>query len=395
MVERPFWLARLHDAWRRAPVAWLSGVRRVGKTTLAHQVPSARYLNCDLPSTARLLADPEPYLAAVREPVLILDEVHQLPDPSRTLKIAADAFPHLKILAAGSSTLAATAKFRDNLAGRKREVVLLPVLGEELERFGRVDLTQRLRRGGLPPALLAAESDPELYAEWLDSFFARDVQELFRIGKRGAFLLLLEVLLRQSGGLFEVSSLAKATGLSRPTVMTYLDVLQVTHAVYVLRPYHAGGRRELLAQPKLYGFDTGFVVHAHGWSELRPDDCGLLWEHLVLDTLRSMSGLPRLHFWRDKERREVDFVLPRARGACDAIECQWRASAFDPKPLAAFRGHYPAGLNLVVTADTRETHERRFGPLRVRFCDLAGLRAGLTAQSAAPAAAGSPRTRPQ
>lgn len=60
----------------------------------------------------------------MRRPVVVFDEVHQLADPSRLLKIGADAFPRIKILATGSSTLAATQKFRDSLAGRKRVVEL-------------------------------------------------------------------------------------------------------------------------------------------------------------------------------------------------------------------------------------------------------------------------------
>jgi predicted AAA+ superfamily ATPase len=156
----------------------------------------------------------------VGQPIVILDEVHQLPDPSRVLKIAADEFPGLKVLATGSSTLAATEKFRDSLTGRKRQVHLLPVLSAELPAFGIRSLELRLHRGGLPAALLADEHDPETYAEWLDSFFARDVQELFRVEKRTSFLKLVETLLRQSGGLAEVTSLAAASGLSRPTVGT-------------------------------------------------------------------------------------------------------------------------------------------------------------------------------
>lgn len=88
----------------------------------------------------------------------MLDEVHQLPDPSRILKIAADAFPELRVLATGSSTLAATHKFRDSLTERKRAVEMVPVLAEETGSFGVSDLENRLLRGGLPPALLGADA---------------------------------------------------------------------------------------------------------------------------------------------------------------------------------------------------------------------------------------------
>lgn len=364
---------RLGTAWKQAPVLWLTGVRRAGKTVLAREIGNAEFLNCDLPSVAERLRDPEGFFRAVKHPVVVLDEVHQLPDPSRILKIAADAFPHLRVLATGSSTLAATQKFRDSLAGRKRSVELTPVLMEELAAFGVKDPRERLLRGGLPPALLDGSHSPEFYAEWLDSYFARDVQELFRLEKRTEFLRLLELVLRQSGGMLEISSLAKHTGVSRPTVVNWLEVFQVTHVAHGLRPYAAGGRREVLAQPKVYGFDTGFVCHAHGWDSLRNEDCGLLWEHLVLDTLRSIP-VPKLHFWRDKQQREVDFVVPRGREAVDAVECKWNADAFEPRGLSAFRENYPRGRNFVVSPQVTTGYRRRIGELAVEFLPIAELR---------------------
>jgi hypothetical protein len=372
-VPRPFWLQRLAAAWRKAPIVWLSGVRRVGKTTLARQLDGALYLNCDLPSTADRLADPERCFAAVQSPIVVLDEVHRLPDPSRVLKIAADEFPQLKLLATGSSTLAATEKFRDSLTGRKRSVHLLPVLASELQAFGIQDLAVRLRRGGLPAALLSPDLDAELYGEWLDSFYARDIQELFRVEKRRAFLALVRLLLRQSGSLLEVTSLARATELSRPTVMTYLDVLETTHAITVLRPFHDGGRQELVRQPKAYGFDTGFACHARGWSDLRPEDCGLLWEHLVLESLLTHLGPNAVYFWRDKQQHEVDFVVRDGARAQHAIECKWSRSAFDPRGLAAFRREHPAGRNWVVLPARSPTTHRSCGDLEVTFLGLEAL----------------------
>jgi len=105
--------------------------------------------------------------------------------------------------------------------------------------------------------LVAKERDGEAYAEWLDSFYARDIQELFHVEKRAAFLRVCELLMRQSGGLFEATSLARSAGISRPTVLSWLDVLTTTHAVTVVRPHHGGATREIVAQPKVYAFDTG------------------------------------------------------------------------------------------------------------------------------------------
>ena len=377
MYARPLWTARLEHAWRRAPIAWLSGVRRSGKTTLARSLADATYLNCDLPSVAARLTDPEAFFASLTTGAVIFDEIHQLPDPSRILKIGADTRPDLRLLATGSSTLAATRKFRDTLTGRKRHVHLLPVLAEESPVFGVPRVEDRLLRGGLPQALLAQELEAEFFREWLDSYYARDVQELFRVEKRSAFLQLVELLLRQSGGLMEITSLAKAVGLSRPTVMAYIEVLRATHVIHVLRPFRAGARRELLAQPKAYGFDTGFVAHLRGWDTLRPEDCGRLWEQLVLDTLLSLSELGPIHFWRDRSQREVDFVLPRGRGTCDAIECKWSAQAWEPRNLQAFREAHPRGRNFVVCPYVIEPYSARSSGLEVRVLGPSALRSEL------------------
>lgn len=102
MIERPLWLDRLETAWSRRSIVWLSGVRRVGKTTLAGMLPDAEYFNCDLPSVRRGLADPELFLSRQSAGSrLILDEVHRLDNPSEVLKIAADEYPRLQILATG------------------------------------------------------------------------------------------------------------------------------------------------------------------------------------------------------------------------------------------------------------------------------------------------------
>jgi uncharacterized protein len=288
MINRSFWLQRLHSAWEETPIAWLCGVRRVGKTTLAGSLGADQvlYLNCDLPSTEEVIADPEMFYRGCTKPVVVFDEIHQLRDPARVLKIGADAFPKLKILATGSSTLAASKKFRDTLTGRKRLVHLTPVLWDELEAFG-VTLQKRLFHGGLPPALLAESKKPSFYREWLDSFFARDIQRLFGFRDINRFNALFEYLLKQSGGQFEVTKTATALGITRPTVESHVSALEITQAVTLVRPFHGGGLNELVKQPKIYGFDTGFVSFARGWDPLRQDDFGPLWEHIVLEHLQA------------------------------------------------------------------------------------------------------------
>jgi uncharacterized protein len=375
MIQRPFWLQRMEAAWREAPIAWLCGVRRSGKTTLAESLGTDQvlYVNCDLPMVEDMVRDPLVFFRGCAKPVVVLDEVHQLRDPARLLKIGADAFPKLKILATGSSTLAASKKFRDTLTGRKRVVHLTPVLWDELPAFG-ITLPQRLFHGGLPPALLAESKKPAFYREWMDSFFARDIQRLFGFRDINRFNALFEYLLRQSGGQLEVTKTATALGITRPTVESHLGALEITHAIALVRPFHGGGQNELVKQPKVYGFDTGFVSFARGWDPLRQEDLGLLWEHLVLEHLQAHFPDTPVRYWRDKQGREVDFVLAHGRDAVDAIECKWNSDTFDCDALAVFRSHYPKGRNYLVSPSGEPSYTKRFGVLQVRICTPSELR---------------------
>ncbi|MDW7759545.1 MAG: ATP-binding protein [Acidobacteriota bacterium] len=367
-------MKRIHEAWKKRPIVWLAGVRRVGKTTLARMLADTVHLNCDLPSDARRLEDPELFLGAqTKGAVVVLDEIHRLPDPSRILKIAADVYPQLRILATGSSTLAATRKFRDTLTGRKVVIHLSPVLWSECrDDFGIADLDQRLHYGGLPEFLLSPVKDESLFSEWMDSFYARDIQELFAVRERAGFLNLFRLLLRQSGGLADYSALSRECDISRQTVKTYLEALSIACAVIAVSPFHGGGRQELVKRPKVYGFDTGFVAYARGWTDIRDDDRGLLWEHLVLDSLRAKTGGEGLHHWRDKSGREVDFVVRRGREV-DAVECKINPDRFDAASLAVFREAYPRGRNLLVCPGVDEPYERRIKGLVVRVVGTQAL----------------------
>ncbi len=369
MVARPFWLQRIEEVWEQVPIAWLCGVRRCGKTTLAESLGDKRihYINCDLPSVEDMVRDPQVFFRSCGRPVVVFDEIHQLRDPARVLKIGADGFPKLKILATGSSTLAASRKFRDTLTGRKRLVHLTPVLWDELSTFG-VTLPQRLFHGGLPLAMLAESKKPAPYREWMDSFFARDIQRLFGFRDMNRWNALFEYLLRQSGGQFEVTKTAAALGITRPTVESHVRALEITHAVTLVRPFHGAGQHELVKQPKVYAFDTGFVSFARGWDPLRHEDLGILWEHLVLEHLQAYFPDQPMRYWRDKSGHEVDFVVTRKRDEVDAIECKWDARSFDSSALQVFRGFYPKGRNYLVSPSGAPGYVKRVGGHDVRVC---------------------------
>jgi predicted AAA+ superfamily ATPase len=322
------------------------------------------------------LEDPELFFRKVGRGLIVLDEIHRLPNPSETLKIAADHFPGVDVVATGSSTLAARRKFRDTLTGRKVEVWLTPMIGRDVADFGLPGATmdRRLLHGGLPPFYLGDGPDDAAFAEWIDSYWAKDLQELFVVDKKAAFFKLVELLFRQSGGLFEAQSFTAPCELSRQTVQHYLEILETTLLATVLRPYSGGAAAELSHQPRVYMFDTGFVAYFRGWDALRPEDRGSLLEHLVLTEIQARFPRQAAFYWRDKQKHEVDFVLkPGRTRQVVAIECKAAASAFDPAGLAAFRRRHAAGVNLLVCLEAPVATTRRIGGLDVEIVPYSAL----------------------
>lgn len=373
MVQRPWWQGRVEQAWQERSLVWLSGVRRVGKTLLCQSLKDVEYFDCELPRTRRLMEDPEGFLEQYRGRRIILDEIHRLLNPSELLKIAADHYRDTKVLATGSSMLGASSKFRDSLAGRKAEVWLTPMILEDLVAFGQPDLRHRLLHGGLPPFFLAKSVPEPAFQEWMDAYWAKDIQTLFRLERRHSFERFAELLFAQSGGLFEATRFTRTCEVSRQTIMNYLAVLESTYLAHVVRPFSTHRVTEIVAAPKVYAFDTGFVCYHRGWTTLRPEDLGLLWEHLVLNELQAHLQTRGIGYWRDKRGHEIDFVLVRRGRAPLALECKWSADDVDLTNLRAFAHHYPKAEIRVVVQDVDRSYQRRSDSLTVTYCGLKGL----------------------
>ena len=94
MIKRTFWIDEIEKAWQELSIVWLSGIRRVGKTSLCKSLDNIEFFNCDLPRIQKLLIDPEQFfLQQTSGKRIVLDAIHKLDDPSMVLKIGADEFP--------------------------------------------------------------------------------------------------------------------------------------------------------------------------------------------------------------------------------------------------------------------------------------------------------------
>ena len=376
-IERISWWKRIEQAWQERSIVWLMGVRRMGKTKLCQGLGNVEYFDCEKPTVQQQIeGGVEKFLESQQGKRIILDEIHCLSNPSSVLKIAADHYPTVKIIATGSSTLGASAKFKDTLAGRKREVWLTALLLEEIDKIEGFTIERRLLFGGLP-AYFTAKNLPETdFREWMDAYWAKDIQELFTVGKRHSFQKFAALLWAQSGGLFEASKFAASCEVSRPTINNYLAILEETFVVHVIRPFSNYRQTEIVSAPKVYGFDTGFVCYAKMWRQLRQEDYGVLWEHCVLNEIQAYLQIRSINYWRSKRGHEIDFVLRTHRDKITAIECKFSSLSMQGdkaaysaigKNFAAFRELYPDGENYVVCYDVSMPFQRKHGDIILSF----------------------------
>lgn len=374
IIERPFWKQLIEQAWQQKNIIWLMGVRRVGKTSLCHSIENITYFDCERPRVRELFVDPEDFLESNKGKIIALDEIHRLDNPSELLKLAADYYPETKIIATGSSTLGASAKFKDTLTGRKREIWLTPMLLDEMAYFGTPDIRHRFLFGGFPSFFTKKQLPEPDFHEWIDAYWAKDIQDMFSVSKRSPFQKFAELLLANSGGIFEATRFTAPCEVSRPTLMNYLSVLEETFVVHTVRPYSTHKPTEIVMAPKIYGFDTGFVCYAKGRSTLRAEDTGLMWEHCVLNELHAHLQTRTINYWRDKRDNEIDFVISnRAGNRLTAIECKFNSFSEDIlssgiiKNFEAFRNLYPEGDNFVVSYNIDTPYTKMYKNLVVHF----------------------------
>jgi len=379
MIKRSFWIEKIEDFWEKKSIIWLSGVRRAGKTFLCKSIENVEYFDCELMSVRKELENYEMFLKKFgdKKRKIVLDEIHKLENPSEILKVAADYHKNLKIIATGSSMLGASVKFKDTLTDRKSNLLFTPMITYDLKDFKNEDIPHRFLHGGLPPFFLSKDLPEHGFQDWIDSYWAKDVQELFRLLNRSSFQKFFELLFIQSGGIFEATRFTQDCEVSRTSITNYLKVLEETFVVHIIKPFSTRKSTEIVSAPKVYAFDTGFVCYHKGWNKLRDDDYGILWEHFVLNELIARMQSRRINYWRDKKGHEIDFIIQQRGKAPIAIECKWLSGKFDPKNLEVFRNLYPNGKNFVVSGDINRSYFKEYNGVEVQFVNLNSLMKGL------------------
>jgi uncharacterized protein len=306
---------------RQAAVAIL-GPRQVGKTTLALEIGAQRqaiYLDLEDPDDRARLASPALFLEAHQDQLVILDEIHRMPELFDTLRGIIDRGRRSdrgrgRFLILGSASLDLLRQ-SETLAGRIAYIEMGPLVAPEVGPT-RADRERLWLRGGYPDPFLAA-TDREgllLRRDFIRTYLERDVP-LF--GPRipattlGRFW---SILAHHHGTLLNASELARALEISAPTVTRYIDLLSDLFLVRRLPAFHGNFGKRLTKSPRVYIRDSGLLHALLGIETLHQLSghpvVGRSWEGFVIETL--LSAAPwrsEATFYRTAAGAEMDLVL--------------------------------------------------------------------------------------
>lgn len=336
----------IRKAARRMPVLLVTGARQVGKTTLLrHASGKGRtYVTLDDPLALRLAReDPALFLQRFPPPVLI-DEIQYAPGLLPLIKLAVDRErrPGLFWLT-GSQHFQMMKGVSESLAGRVGVVRLLGLSRRELQgdaaappfvpvpaalrrraaAGGRLEvapLYDLIWRGSLPAIALDRKADWQLfYGSYVQTYLQRDVRDLARVGDETAFLRFLRAAAARSAQLLNLSDLARDADVAPNTAKHWLSILQGSGIAYLLEPWHANVTKRLVKAPKLYLLDTGLCAYLTGWTTARTLEAGamagpILETWVVSELLKGYwhNGIePPVHYFRDRDGKEIDLLLVR------------------------------------------------------------------------------------
>jgi uncharacterized protein len=359
------------DRLFQGKVIVLYGARQVGKTTLAKDLlarhpENAQYLTCDEPDvreafTDKTLAQIRRFLGPLR--FLILDEAQRVDGIGVSLKLLADGWPELQVLATGSSSFELGSRLREPLTGRKFEFRLPPLTMRELAATRGVvetrrELEHRILYGMYPEvATLGGAPGRERLMELSRSYLHSDLLSYRDIRNPQMLEKLIQALALQIGQEVSTNELGGLVGIDKNTVADYLRILQQAFVVFVLPPFSRNRRNELKKMSKVYFWDTGIrnaVLGSFQPLDLRVDK-GALWENFLLSERIKNHGNGqrdvRTCFWRTTSQQEIDF-LEEEDGNLRAYEIKSAPVRWKPPP--SFLESYPGTPCTQVNRDNWE-----------------------------------------
>ncbi len=387
----------------RKEITIIIGARQVGKTTLLKEIMAGLkgqgrpvlYFNLDIEEDSRHFRSQQILLDKIRleagsgRAYVFIDEIQRKEDAGKFLKGIYDMELPYKFVVTGSGSLELKEKIGESLAGRKYLIEMNPVgfrefvnyktqykyenrLGDfflaETEKTARW-LDEYLSFGGYPAVVTAGTvlRKQEIMNEIFVSYITKDISFLLGVREPDKFVRLIQLLAAQSGNILNYSQLSQDTGMRLETLKTYLWYAEQTFIINIVKPYFTNLKKELTKSPTIYFNDLGMLNFSRGNLAGTVRD-GLLFQNFIYLILKEYftTGLSRIHFWRTKDKAEVDFVVHAGTGVVP-VEVKFKSlkMAAVSRSFRSFISRYRPETGVIVNLDREETLQ--INGTRVRF----------------------------
>ena len=365
----------LSDHLNQKQITVLTGMRRTGKTTLVKQLMQDSdlgqkyYFDLERMDNRSLFSEPnyETIIYALTqrganfdERILIaIDEIQLVPNLPSVLKYLYDTYD-IKFIVTGSSAYYMKNMFSESLAGRKKLFEVYPLSFTELLSFNGMAISslslekagmfvrseyERLKNyyetyinyGGFPEVVLSASitDKKDMIQDIISSYINFDIALLSDIRNPANLYKLMRLLAVRVGTKLDVSKLTSLTGISRPTVENYLDLLEQSYLIRTIPVLSNSPDREITKARKVYFLDNGIAAASADAGS------GSLFENAVFNQLLHHGDLA---YYQLKTGKEIDFILNRKM----CFEVKETATEADLKSLNAISGNIGIRDNHVI-----------------------------------------------
>ena len=376
-------------------VLQLVGPRQSGKTTLVSQLTSDRIEYRTLDDTGiRAMAEADPHgFVRHNKDMLIIDECHHVPAlfPAVKMVVDKDNRPG-QFLLTGSASISDLPSVRESLAGRVAHIRLHTLSQGELAgakadfftrcfeqdftdvgtpcRYG--EIINAALCGGFPEVLRLERRDrTQWHRDYVKSLLDRDLKDIARIRRHEAMRELMQVLAVWSAKYMNIERMRQQLSINRATLETYINALEALFIIARVPSWAKTDYGKAGKQKKIVMTDSGLMSSILGLqagkSGLNPDRTGKLIETFAYNELSAQADLfggeYTLYHYRDREQREVDFIVERSDGDLLGVEVKAATSVqkSDFKHLSWFRDNIAGQRHFVGVLLYAGEHTGRFG----------------------------------
>ena len=302
------------------PIVTLIGVRQCGKSTLLrNQFPNWEYISLeDLDLRQFAEEDPRGFLKKYNNGC-IFDEIQRAPKLFSYMQTKVDSENTMgQYILSGSHNFNLMEKISQSLVGRTAILTLAPFSINELEKSNLLpnDIEEIIYKG-FYPAIYDRNIDPnDYFPSYISTYIERDVRLIQNISNANSFIKFIRLLATRSGQILNYTELSNESGISIPTVKSWISILIQSYIIYELHPYFSNISKRIVKSPKIYFYDVGLLCHLLGIKQKEEIKShylyGSLFETMIVSEYIKKKYfdalIPNISFYRDSNQLEVDLI---------------------------------------------------------------------------------------